>query len=281
MQSQDTREAAGPQLSVPDAADMDVLTAALAYAAAGWYSVPVRRGTKNPGSVLGDGWQHQSSREPEVLAAWLAGTDHGIALHAGRSGAVLLDVDHPEALSGPLSALADGAGPYQETRPGSPGRGHHPFLMPPGRMLGNGLGRLPRGWGEIRGANGVIVVQPSEHPDGGRYRWLRHGPVPELPAAVAELLDNASPGADAATDAQVATFLQAHKGLRDPGGSAVCQATGSEGHRPREPRPGGSPLWQPLTHPHPRGTAALDFQAGVVMTAYIDQLPGVTEVVSE
>lgn len=31
--------------------DTDALTAALAYAAAGWYVLPARRGTKNPGSA--------------------------------------------------------------------------------------------------------------------------------------------------------------------------------------------------------------------------------------
>jgi len=40
-------------LSVPDVTDMDAPAAALAYAKAGWYVGPVRRGTKDPGSVLG------------------------------------------------------------------------------------------------------------------------------------------------------------------------------------------------------------------------------------
>ena len=42
-----------------------------------------------------------------------------------------------------------------------------------GRTLGNGTGRLPKGWGEIRGLNGVIKVFPSTHADGGQYRWER------------------------------------------------------------------------------------------------------------
>jgi hypothetical protein len=33
--------------------DMSRLEAALAYAAAGWYVGPEKRGTKNPGNVLG------------------------------------------------------------------------------------------------------------------------------------------------------------------------------------------------------------------------------------
>ncbi len=78
-------------LSIPNLPDgVDNLTAALAYAAAGIYVVPVLRGTKNPGSILGKRWQTQSSRDPKQITAWFAGTDHDVALHCGRSGSVVL-----------------------------------------------------------------------------------------------------------------------------------------------------------------------------------------------
>jgi hypothetical protein len=72
---------------------VDNLAAALAYADAGWYVLPVKRGTKDPGSLVGKRWQDKSSRDPKVIAAWFAGSDYGIALHCGRSGAVVLDVE--------------------------------------------------------------------------------------------------------------------------------------------------------------------------------------------
>lgn len=179
--------------------DVDVLSAALAYARCGWYVLPVRRGTKHPGSVVGKDWPALSSRDPRQLAAWWTGTDHGIALHAGRSGAVVFDVDRPEEVPPELAAAIwpddqYGEPPYQSTREWQRLRGHYVFTMPRGRSLGNGLGRLAGGWGEIRGANGVIVVAPSEHPDaasGGWYRWERDGEAPALPAALAELLPDA------------------------------------------------------------------------------------------
>jgi hypothetical protein len=49
-----------------------------------------------PGSVVGKRWQDKSLRDPKQIAAWFAGTNHDIAGHCGRSGAVVLDVDKPE-----------------------------------------------------------------------------------------------------------------------------------------------------------------------------------------
>lgn len=188
------------------------LTAALAYAAAGWYVGPLRAGTKHPGSVLDERWQEKTSREPEVIAAWFAGTDHGVFLHVGRSGAIVLDVDQPERLHPDIAkAVADTQPLFQSTRDDQPGRGHYLFAQPPGRDLGNSLGTLASGWGEIRGRNGVIVAAPSAHRDGGRYQWQRTGAVPVLPACLAERLDDALDAAQAATDAQVTTFLAEHR----------------------------------------------------------------------
>lgn len=145
-------------LSIPELPpDVDILTAALAYAECGWYVLPVRRGTKkNPGSVVGDHWQDKSSRDPAQIAAWFAGTDRDIALHCGRSGAVVVDVDKPDKVPGEWAAHLDPA-PCQSTRPDTPGRGHYAFAMPPGRSIGNPT----RPWGEIRGLNGVIMAEPQ------------------------------------------------------------------------------------------------------------------------
>jgi len=199
------------QLVIPDVdPDGDTLTAALAYAAAGWYVLPVRRGTKDPGSGVGKRWHAKSSRHPKQITAWFAGTDHDIALHCGRSGAVVFDVDTPEKLPDVLRQHLDSA-PFQSTRPEVAGRGHYIFTQPPGRTLGNGTGRLGGAWGEIRGHNGVIIVAPSLHADGGRYQWKSAGVVPVLPAEIAEKLDDAPPAEDGATDAAVAAFIADHR----------------------------------------------------------------------
>ena len=198
---------------------VDMLTAALAYAECGWFLLPTDPAidTKHPGSVVGDRWQDKSSRDPKQIAAWFAGTDYGIALHCGRSGAIAFDVDDPDKLPDVLAAdLLGTPVPYQSTRPDTPDRGHYPFAMPPGRTLGNGLGRLSGGWGEIRGANGVIIAAPTSHPEGGEYQWQRTGPVPVLPEEIAEQLPEASPAVDAATDAGVRAFIASQQGRSRP-----------------------------------------------------------------
>ena len=203
-------------LTIPDLPDdVDTLTAALAYANCGWYILPVKRGTKHPGSVVGDGWQHQSSRDPHVTTAWFAGTNYGTALHCGRSGAVVFDVDTPDRLPALLAEHLPAA-PYQSTRPDQPGRGHYVFAQPPGRNIGNSVGRLGGGWGEVRGANGVIIVEPSHHKDGGEYRWETVGAVPVLPNELADELAEASPAVDAASDAVIEAFIAEHQNETRP-----------------------------------------------------------------
>lgn len=201
--------------------DYDVLTAALAYAKAGWYVVPLKRGSKHPGSVLGDHWQHQSSKDPDQLASWFAASSYGVALHVGRSGAVVFDVDVPDLLPRVLADAIEGIQPpFQSTRTNVEWKGHFVFLAPPECSFGNSAGKLGSQWGEVRGRNGIIVVAPSVHEkatDGGRYEWLRTGKVPLLPDSLADELPDSAEGADAATDAEVKDFLAAHTDARMPG----------------------------------------------------------------
>jgi P4 family phage/plasmid primase-like protien len=214
-------------LSVPVITeDMDVTRAALAYAAAGWYVVPVKHDTKAP-TVLGKGWQHQSSRDPEQIVAWFAGTNHALGLHVGRSGAIVFDLDEPDCIPAVLQhAIETEAPPYQSSRVNVPNQGHYVFAVPPGRYFGNGRGGIMHPehkgkWGEVRGANGIIVAEPSLHTKpGGRYHWVNDEgeaqEVPELPSELADLLPDGTPSSDVATDETVATFLTEHRAASAP-----------------------------------------------------------------
>lgn len=208
------------RLSIPDLpADCDMIKAAIAYAVEGGFHVgPLRKGSKDPGSVLGKGWPSKTSRDPQVIAAWFAGTDCDLFLHLGRSGAVALDVDHWEALPAVVrEEIARANPPFQSTRTLQPGRGHYLFAVPPGRVLGNSTGKLGKGWGEVRGANGVIVVEPSTHGAGGRYEWVSTGPLPVLGDTVADLLPDAAPGQDAVTDEALSAARGQYLGNDRPG----------------------------------------------------------------
>lgn len=200
--------------------DAGTIAAALAYADAGWYVLPVDPGTKHAGSVLGKGWPAKTSRDPEQIVDWFMLTDHALALHVGRSGAVAFDVDDPPTLPPALiEALGATQPPHQSTRENVPGRGHYLFAMPPGRMFGNSAAGLAGAWGEVRGKNGIIIVSPSLHEkaaDGGRYTWVRTGTLPDLPATLSDRLRDASESADAATDPEVAEFLTTHTASTRP-----------------------------------------------------------------
>ena len=164
------------ELIIPDVASADSLTAALAYAeAAGTRCRPAAPNTPDPWPAA-DG----STVRPVILSRSSPGTRARTTASRcmpGRSGAIIPDIDHPDKVPSILpQAINDLHAPLQSTRPDEPGRVHAVFACPPGRMFGNSTGRLGKGWGEIRGANGVIIVAPSVHPDGGCYHWIRTGP---------------------------------------------------------------------------------------------------------
>lgn len=195
-------------LRIPEVTDdADIITAAIAYARAGWYVLPVEPDTKRPAKILGNKWQHKTSNDPMEIADWFAGTNLMLALHVGRSGAVALDVDSPDDFPKDLVPHLLSA-PFQSTRDNDPRRGHYIFTVPEGRVLGNGRGELGQAFGEVRGTNGIIVVAPSAHTkDHGRYHWVRTGEVPVLPPEISSKLPNGQRAEDVADDKTVADFI--------------------------------------------------------------------------
>ncbi|MDH3008268.1 bifunctional DNA primase/polymerase [Gordonia alkanivorans] len=168
--------------------------AALAYVAAGFYVLPVKPGTKNPGSVVGKRWHEKSSRDPVVVRRWWGkNPDYGIALHVGRSGLVVFDLDRPltDLPDELVAALRQGVSQRSRRADSSnPDRGHYLFIND--GNFGNSAGAFAP-FGEVRGKNGVIIVAPTEHVDeDGEYRWVKTGPVPRLPKRLRECLREAS-----------------------------------------------------------------------------------------
>lgn len=200
------------ELHIPDVTGMDPQEAALAYTDAGWFITPVKPGTKHPGSVVGDRWQEKSSKDyQQIVDWWIDNPDYGIALHVGRSGAVAYDVDKPDAVLHDMHVELDRT-VFQTTDPGNPDRGHYVFRNDTGRKLGNtSKGALP--WGEVRGENGVIIVQPSVHQradDGARYRWERTGPLAPVPSWMADQIKDHGSAVVDATDEDVVQFCRVY-----------------------------------------------------------------------
>jgi Bifunctional DNA primase/polymerase, N-terminal len=191
---------------------------ATALADAGVYILPVKPGTKHPGSRVGDNWQSKSSRDPQTIAMWYAGNSDGIAIDLGRSGLAAIDVDHPDLVPDWLiEALRTAAGPYQSTRPDGGGRGHYLFRQPSGRHIGCRKGGLADMGLDVKADGGVIISQPTVHPEGGEYRWVRGGSIPVLPAVIAEkLVDVSGDAQSAATDSEVRAFIDSHTSNTKP-----------------------------------------------------------------
>ena len=115
-------------LSIPDLPDdVDMLTAALAYAACGWYVLPVRRGTKHPGSVVGDHWQDAIQSRPEADRRLVRRhrPTRSCCTAAVPAPSCSTSID-PDKLPDVLRRHLDAA-PFQSTRPDVPGRGHYVF----------------------------------------------------------------------------------------------------------------------------------------------------------
>lgn len=205
---------------IPDVTGLSAYKAALAYAEAELYSLPVTDG-KNPGSVVGKGWPEKSTIDPDLIEHyWDCDKPPGIAIHTGRSDLVVFDLDI-DVLPAELDWLRTGL--IQSSRSGVSDRGHYVFAST--ETFINGKLTLADGTqvGEIKSGNSVILVEPSPHPkadtEGGCYRWLSTGVVPELPEVARDYLTTGADGGDfdtkSATDEQVAAFIESTKDAND------------------------------------------------------------------
>lgn len=202
------------ELAIPDVRESASLhEAAKEYAESGLYLVPIASRTKHPGSLLGKGWPDKSSRDHSVLEQWFGREDRGIALHTGRSGLIVFDVDRPDLLSREMKTEFEKANPPFQASDDTPGKGHHIFRVPLGRSFGTSVGRFNEGWGDVRSGNSVIVLSPSVHAradEGAEYRWVRTGSIPELPKRLADGLPDREGSASPSSAPEHDHFLQSH-----------------------------------------------------------------------
>lgn len=168
-------------LTIPDVTGLSAHDAALALADAGLWLLPVALG-KSPGSVVGKDWPAKSTRDRELIDHyWNRPQPYGVAIHTGRSGLVVVDLDI-DVLPEEFAWLRGGL--FQSSRGGRGDRGHYIFTS--AETFRNVKVKLADGEpiGDIKSGNSVILVEPSRHPkaaEGGKYAFVRTGVVPSLP----------------------------------------------------------------------------------------------------
>jgi hypothetical protein len=155
----------------------DLLQAALAYAAGGWYVFPLSPGTKIPPPGT-RGHLDATADQAQIAAWWGASPNANIGIAVAPSALMVLDVDVSDAKQGAAS-LAQIDAQLTPTLTARTGRGgiHAVYArgdMPPERRIGVLPGI------DIIG-DGYIVAAPSRLAEGGAYAWIATPPIAPAP----------------------------------------------------------------------------------------------------
>ena len=174
---------------------------ALRYAAHGWPVVPLHSPQGAGCSCRGDdcasrgkhprtprGLHDASTDAASIAAWWRRWPDANLGVVTGAaSGLVVLDIDLPDGPTSLASLEAEHA-PLPSTCEQRTGSGGRQLLFAhPGRPVGNRT-RVQPGI-DVRADGGYIVVPPSTHASGARYRWTGRVPLAPAPGWLLEVLD--------------------------------------------------------------------------------------------
>ncbi len=167
---------------------IDLLTAALGYAAHGWHVFPLKPRAKEPATP--HGFKDATTDAPQIHSWWQETPGANIGLHPAPSGLVVIDVDGG---AGREAAMKLGLF-TQPTLTAVTPRGWHLYFRHPDFAVSN----KPLAPGvDVRGDEGYVVVPPSVHPSGTAYRWVKDATL-DLAPDIVELLRNGA-GPHAAT----------------------------------------------------------------------------------
>ena len=137
-----------------------------------WHLVPIATRSKNPGSLLGKGWQHQASNDAAIIAAWRNshfGCNWGLLL-GPKSGVIDVEYDTPEG-----QAIIDDAVAACDVRTVSyrSAKSVHRLFVYEDRFIDQKASVGVSGTEWRFGQNSAQSVIPdSIHEDGVRYEWL-------------------------------------------------------------------------------------------------------------
>ena len=161
---------------------------ALGYRSIGWSVVPQETGAKKP-TVRWKRFQTELPSEKLIRSWYRRWPNAGVALILGPlSGIFVIDVDGVEAHNVLVERLgAVPLAPRVYSGSGDEHRYHLFFQHPAVPTKAKSTPWHPKL--EFRGDRGIVVLPPSIHPSGLRYRWasgarLDDLPLPTLPAAI-------------------------------------------------------------------------------------------------
>lgn len=158
--------------------EMEVMEAAIALAKEGFKVFPIPPGKKSSYKAAahsnGRAWGMTDDPE-EIRRDWVKHPDAGIGLPTGeQNGIFVLDLDCKDGVDGVAwlhkKEALHGYLPKTVTAR-SPTGGLHIWFAYPSFEVRNSAGALAPGV-DIRGEGGMVVVPPSEKPDGSAYEWI-------------------------------------------------------------------------------------------------------------
>jgi hypothetical protein len=190
--------------------DTERAGAALRLAAHGWPVLPCHTPTsahcscgasdcsspgKHPRTAHG---LSEATTDRRVVAQWWRRwPTANLAVRTGAlpsgAGVVVLDIDRDAGGERSLEQLTLLRGQLPPTlEASSGGGGRHLYFAHPGRTIPNSAGRLGDGI-DVRSDGGYILVSPSVHRSGGRYRWANDLAPSGAPEWLLELMDPPRP----------------------------------------------------------------------------------------
>src|SRR5262249_53883441 len=158
--------------------------AALYYAALGWPVFPLLPNGKRP--LTEHGYQDASTDAQPIQHWWQAHPYANLGLNCGGAGLVVVDVaarqGGRQAWARLTSVWAERSGPGPASLSSITGGGGLRifYRAPKDVRIANSTGRIASGI-DVRAAGGYVVLPPSRHPSGNRYRWCDWREVAELP----------------------------------------------------------------------------------------------------
>ena len=198
------------------------------YASAlGWHVLPLYEVGPDGRCTCGDadcgaagkhprirGWQHEATDDlAQIEEWWTTWPNANVAVHCGRSGLVVFDLDvHEEGYDGreelPIWLAARQLRLPATLSAATGGGGLHQSFRANGHELRQDIG-VCKGV-DVKAGNSYVVVQPSNHASGERYAFSDPGvPLADLPHEVAEQLpqrrrSSVSSGTDQGVDGPAA-----------------------------------------------------------------------------